>query len=328
MQDTRFDSDQMPGFTRTLEFLKSHSTEYISGRDLGDVIGISRVAVWKHVKTLRSLGYEIESVQKTGYRLLGTPDEPYPWEIAHNAGVIGRKIIYYTNVDSTQDAAAALGRRANIRNDGRENADDNYNNNGAVIIAAQQTAGRGRAGKKWISPKGGIWMSIVLHPPCIAAGAATLFPIGAGAAVAHAIRDTCGIKTELRWPNDITVRGSKIAGIITEAELEGSSIQVIRAGIGINFDPDIDAITQSITGTHNFYGATSITAECNRGGISHPSKTALVSAVIDRMNHMYEMLLARRLRAIAAQWSRIPSTIGVRVEATVNGRKITAGPCA
>ncbi|MDE0091211.1 MAG: biotin--[acetyl-CoA-carboxylase] ligase [Thaumarchaeota archaeon] len=309
-----YDSADRRGPARTLRFLKAHSTEYLSGRDLGDVLGISRVAVWKHIRTLRSLGYDIESRQKVGYRLRGSSGEPYPWEITEGigTGTVGRRAYYYDDVGtagSTQDVAAALA--------------GTPGNDGAVVISATQSNARGRIGKRWASPRGGIWMSVVLHPDC-RASAASLLPIAAGVAVAESIEEACGIKPELRWPNDVTIQGRKVAGIITEAEMELDRIQNVRLGIGVNFDVDAKSIEKTFAGTPGFYGAASLKQEAESAGAPRtPSKVVLVRGMLRRLDAAYGMLLGGRTKAITSEWAKRSSTIGRTVTGTVDGQRVT-----
>ena len=308
------DINDPTGLARTLGFLKSHSSEYLSGRDLGDVLGISRVAVWKHIRALKGLGYGIESRQKVGYRLRVGCDEPYPWEVADglDTKTVGSKIIYFDTIGSTQDAAAGLEPRPA--------------NDGAVVIAATQTGARGRADKKWSSPRGGIWMSVALYPAC-GASAASLLPLGAGVAVAEAIKDVCGISPELRWPNDITIRDRKVAGIITESELELDVMQKACIGIGINYQVDAGAIEVEFASSPGFYGATSISSECGppEAGGPAPRKTALVRSVLARLDLAYHEILSGNTSRITSEWAERSSTIGRRVStpAGAGGTRVT-----
>ena len=137
---------------KIVSFLKSHNSEYLSGQDLSDILKISRVAVWKHIKKIRSLGYKIESKQKLGYRLVNNTKQLLPWEITDglNAKLVGKRVYYFDTIDSTQNFAIKIA--------------SNPIENGAVVISQKQSRGRGRFGRKWLSPQGGIWLSIVLHP--------------------------------------------------------------------------------------------------------------------------------------------------------------------
>jgi len=130
------------GLVRILSLLKSHKDEYLSGQDLSDVLKISRVAVWKHVKRIRSLGYKIESKQKLGYKLVSNTELLLPWEIIDGlkTNIIGKRVYYFDDIDSTQNFASS------IANTPREN--------GTVIVSKKQSSGKGRLGRKWISPDG------------------------------------------------------------------------------------------------------------------------------------------------------------------------------
>ena len=312
------DSENDNGPGRILRFLKSHSTEYLSGRDLSDVLCISRVAVWKQINTIRRLGYTIESRQKIGYRLTSECDIPYPWEIVDglDTGLVGKRAYYYDTLGSTQDKAISMCR--------------DKTNNGAVIIAATQTGARGRAKKRWISPRGGIWFSVILHPTFDAA-TSTLLPLGAGTAVAGAIKHVLGVETQLRWPNDVTLAGKKLAGIITEAEMELDRVQKICLGIGINFEIDADAIEEELAGDDGFYGATSliqVPADQSADAIpntdgSAKTRVTLVREILKRLDRMYDLLAAGNVDTIVSEWGSRSSTIGRRVKASIRGRDVT-----
>ncbi len=129
-----YSSKDNPGLIKVLSFLKTHNTEYLSGQDLSDVLKISRVAVWKHIKKIKELGYTIESKQKLGYRLVSNTDLLLPWEITHGLKTkkIGNVAYYFDSINSTQEQAMKM-------------ASDSKNN-GALIIARVQTSGKGRAG--------------------------------------------------------------------------------------------------------------------------------------------------------------------------------------
>ena len=135
-----------------LQLLKAHHSEYLSGEDLSEVLKISRVAVWKHIKKIQTLGYEIESKQNLGYRLTKITDLMLPWEITDGLKTkqLGKKIYYFDTIDSTQSFAATIA--------------NNEDESGTVIISETQDFGKGRLGRRWISPRGGIWLSVILHP--------------------------------------------------------------------------------------------------------------------------------------------------------------------
>ena len=210
------------GLLKILSFLKSHKSEYLSGQDLSDVLKISRVAVWKHIKKIRTLGYTIESKQKRGYRFMKTTKQLLPWEISAKLKTkyIGKRIYYLEETDSTQNFALQIAQ--------------NKKENGTIIIAQKQTGGKGRLNRKWISPKGGIWFSIILHPN-FTIEESILLPIVTAIALSNAIQKSLKIKTNVKWPNDITLKRKKVAGIIIDASFQSNVIENIIIGVGINY---------------------------------------------------------------------------------------------
>ena len=146
-----YNSEDNPGLVKVLSFLKTHNTEYLSGQDLSDVLRISRVAVWKHIKKIKELGYTIESKQKLGYRLASNTNLLLPWEVTAGlkTKIIGKQAYFFDTLDSTQIQAIKMS--------------SDLKNNGAVIIAKKQTSGKGRINRKWVSPEGGIWLSVILE---------------------------------------------------------------------------------------------------------------------------------------------------------------------
>ncbi len=289
----RYSSDDRSGLVRVLSFLKSHDTEYLSGQDLSDVLKISRVAVWKHIRRIRDLGYGIESRQKLGYRLESGTDELLPWEVTSGLGTesVGRKAYYFRSTDSTQSQAARIA---------SEGAAD-----GTVVVAGRQTGGRGRNGRRWVSASGGIWLSVILRPS-FDASVITLFPMAASLALARAIRGSTGVRTELRWPNDLTVDGKKVAGMLVDASLESNRVESVILGAGINFRVDAGEVERELAGTPNFYGAASL------GSKERP--LAMVQSFLEELERVYFQMNAGRTGGIVRDWTGMSSTIGRDVE--------------
>ena len=169
-----FTSSDNFSFLKILSFLKLHKSEFLSGQNMSDVLKISRVAVWKDIKKIRSLGYKIESKQNLGYRLVDTTKLLLPWEVMQNLDTkfLGKKVYYFSTIDTTQNFAMEIVTKNNM--------------NGAIIIAKKQTGGRGRMKRKWKSPVGGIWMSIIIHPK-FGISSTTLVPIAISLALCIAI---------------------------------------------------------------------------------------------------------------------------------------------
>jgi BirA family biotin operon repressor/biotin-[acetyl-CoA-carboxylase] ligase len=281
-----------------LQFLKAHHSEYLSGEDLSEVLKISRVAVWKHIKKIQSLGYKIESKQNLGYRLTGITDLMLPWEITDGLETkkIGKKIYYFDSIDSTQNFATTISK--------------NQGEDGTIVISETQRAGKGRQGRTWISPKGGIWLSIVLKPS-FDVGKLTLMSFAAAVALSNAIQKTLGITTELKWPNDLTFKGKKVAGIIIDASIESTRIESLVLGVGINFRVDPSQIEKKIKRDPNFYGVATLVDQKDK---TKPAK--LVQSFLEEFEKILILFASDKIQAIINQWMKRSSTIGRPVSIT------------
>ena len=292
------------GLVKVLYFLKSHDTEYLSGQDLSDVLKISRVAVWKHIKKIKELGYEIETNKKLGYRLKTNTEKLLPWEITEElkTRLIGKHAYYFESIDSTQNQALSMA--------------SDRNNNGIVIVAEKQNSGRGRIGRKWESPRGGIWFSVILHPKFDIA-VATLFPLAAALALSKAIEKTMNIKTELKWPNDVTIEGKKVAGILVDVTLESNKIEEVVLGVGINFAVKSKQIEEVFKENPNFYGAASLS---ERNKETRPIE--LLRSFLRELDEIYFTLNAAKTKQIIIDWTKRSSTIGKEVQIITENEKI------
>ena len=299
-----YNSFDNPGLIKVLTFLQTHNTEYLSGQDLSDVLRISRVAVWKHIKKIQELGYNVESKQKLGYKLISNSELLLPWEITSNlkTKVIGKQAYYFDSIDSTQNQALKMAQDA---------AKD-----GTVIVAAKQTGGKGRDGRKWVSPKGGIWISIILHPK-FDISIITLFPIASSLALSLAIEKTFSIKPELKWPNDLTIKGKKVAGMLVDASLESNRIENLVLGVGINFDVNARQIEKSLNGTPNFYGVSSLSDQKQ-----NIKPVQLVQTFLLELEKIYTALNEKQIKKIISEWTSRSSTIGKNVELDTADSKI------
>jgi len=298
-----FNSFDNPGLVKVLKFLQTHNTEYLSGQDLSDVLRISRVAIWKHIKKIQELGYVVESKQKLGYKLISNSNLLLPWEITNGlkTKTIGQQAYYFDSLESTQNQALKMA--------------DNHTNNGSVIIAEKQTGGKGRSGRKWISPKGGIWLSLILYPK-FDISITTLFPIASSLALSKSIEQVFKISPELKWPNDLTIKSKKIAGMLVDVSLESNKIEKLVLGVGINFDVDVKNIEKKLKNTPNFYGVASL------GDYKKDVKAPyFVQVFFIELEKIYESLNKRDIKKIILEWTKRSSTIGKEVEIdTVNGK--------
>lgn len=166
--------------------------EYISGEKLSEILGVSRTAIWKAINSLRDDGYEIDSVTNKGYKLVKKPNVLNASTISEglNVKVVGTEIITLKTVDSTNEE---------IKRKAHENA-----RSGLVVISCEQTAGKGRLGRKWASNEGGVYFSFLLRPELPPSDVSGI-TLAAGLGVCLAIRKFTGLDAKIKWPNDVIV---------------------------------------------------------------------------------------------------------------------------
>jgi len=302
MSYTSFDN---VGLVKVLSFFQTHDSEYLSGQDLSDVLKISRVAVWKHIKKIQTLGYKIETKQKLGYRLVNDTEKLLPWEITRDlkTEVIGKRIYYFEEIDSTQNFAQQ------IASDKKEN--------GTIIIAEKQTTGRGRLNRKWTSPKGGMWFSLIIHPK-FDVSSSTLIPILSAVALSKSIKTVLGIKTEVKWPNDITMNGKKVAGMLVDASFQANNIDYLILGIGINFDIDAKKLEKRLSKTPNFYGVNSL----RRKDDKTPPKVLLKEFLLQFEKNLSQLDNGKKSK-IVKEWTKRAVGIGKRITINTSNGKIS-----
>lgn len=279
------------------------SDTHVSGEDLCKLAGVSRAAIWKHVQNLRSEGYDIEALPHLGYRLVSVPDALLSAEIKWRLGtkIIGREVFSYGKTGSTNDVAYDLALRG-IKD-------------GAVVVAEEQTSGRGRHGRLWQSPsKGGIYMSCILRPELMPQEMPKITLIAA-VAVAKAIVECFGLDASIKWPNDILVGDNKVCGILTEMRAEQDAVSFVIVGIGINVNTPLKSLPK---------GANSLTEELKRrGGISRMlSRLELCRLVIKNLDREYASLTKGAMAAIIEEWKKMSHMLGSRVRVSLPNRII------
>ena len=290
------------GFLKILSFLKAHKSEFLSGQDMSDILKISRVAVWKDIKKIRSLGYKIESKQNLGYRLVDSSELLLPWEVTQNLNTefLGKRVYYFDTIDTTQNFAMKIASKSN--------------ENGTVVISKKQTGGRGRMKRKWKSPAGGIWMSIILHPK-FDVSYATLVPIATSLALCIAIEKILKIKPELKWPNDVTLKGKKVAGILVDTSIVSNEIENMVLGIGINFKIKPNEIANTMKKTPNFYGVATLTKKNEKA-------LPLIQQFLYELENILQLISSSYIKKITSEWTKRSSTIGRNVSIVTNDGKL------
>lgn len=210
---------------RILNLLRESENQYVSGQNISEKLGVSRAAIWKHITALKEEGYEIDSISRKGYMLIGSPDILTYGEVSKNlhTSFIGRKILYFDSIDSTNKKAKELAFQGEQE--------------GTLVVSEEQTMGRGRLGRSWSSPKKkGIWMSLILRPQVEPEHISKITLLGA-AAIATALEEM-NADVKIKWPNDITLQDKKLCGILTEMSGELNEINYVVMGMGINVNAD------------------------------------------------------------------------------------------
>jgi len=276
---------------KLLGLLTEHPMVVLSGAKIARQIGVSRSAVWRWVEKLRALGVKIKGHPKTGYQLERMPDILVPQVIQDRlkGTAFGRRIYHFFKTDSTNTVALRLAAEGEPH--------------GTLVLAEEQTAGRGRLGRAWHSEKtSGIYLSLILRPP-LGPQQAPLLTLAAGLAAHDAVKEVTGLKVELRWPNDLLIGGKKFCGILTEMQAEATRLHYVIVGIGINVNhARLPAELEKI--------ATSLALA---GGRTY-SRLDLLAHLLAAFDRYYNRLLKEGAAPIVARFTEVsPYACGHRV---------------
>jgi len=277
-----------------LTLLSENSTIVISGAKIAKEIGVTRGTVWRWVQKLRALGVDVKGHPRTGYHITRIPDILAPKLISRRLlnTPFWKRTYHFFKVESTNDIAMKLG--------------DEGEPHGAVVIAEEQTAGRGRAGRSWTSEKSaGIYCSVLLRPP-ISPAQASLLTLVAGLAARDATADELDTAPDVRWPNDLLIGKRKFCGILTEMQAEPDRVHYAVVGIGINVNQ-----TPMPAEIESF--ATSLRMASGR---MH-SRLEILVRLLRKLDHYYNLLLADGPEPIVRRFSQVSSYYsGKRVRIT------------
>lgn len=273
--------------SKILEILEKKGS-YVSGEEISKELDISRAAIWKHIKKLRELGYEIESKTNEGYKLIRSPDNQIQYELERllDTKIIGKKIIYLEEVDSTNNRAKQIA---------LEEKD------GTVIISKRQTSGRGRRGRSWESPEGGIAISFILKPDVPPEKSPQMTLISSLAVVETLNLNYPKLNAKIKWPNDILISQKKLSGILTELSADMEKINYVVVGVGIN----INSIPKDLP-----ENATSLLVETKE---QIPIKQFLKS-FFEHYDKLYDEYLNGGIAEIIKRWKKNSDTIGKKVK--------------
>ena len=209
---------------QVLQMLEAQRGTYLSGEQLAQRLAVSRNAVWKAIRDLRSAGHQIDAATNRGYCIPADADTlslagmlPY---LAPE--IVPGRIQVFPTLPSTNQTAKELALSGAPH--------------GTAVIAAEQTGGRGRYARRFVSPEGGLYLSVILHPERLQFAHITAVTAFAAVAVCEAIEQVTGLSPRIKWVNDLFLGDRKVCGILTEAvtDIESGSLGWIVLGIGIN----------------------------------------------------------------------------------------------
>jgi BirA family biotin operon repressor/biotin-[acetyl-CoA-carboxylase] ligase len=286
--------------------LVNNDNEFLSGQKLSAELGVSRTAVWKHIEELRKEGYDIEAVARKGYKLLSIPDAITAKEILNNlsTNIFGKDIFFYQVVTSTQKIATEMAMSGAAE--------------GTVIVAEEQTEGRGRLQRKWHTPSGNsVAMSIIIRPR-ILLSSTPHFTLLVAVSIVKAIKDISTLNPKIKWPNDILINGKKSVGILTELNAEADQINFLIVGIGINVNQVIDDLPKEIQNI-----ATSLAIEDGKKF----RRAELIRSILTNLEYFYEKYIKEGFTSIKDIWEKESCTIGENIIAktsleTIEGRAV------
>ncbi|WP_315370990.1 biotin--[acetyl-CoA-carboxylase] ligase [Paenibacillus xylanexedens] len=293
-----------------LHMLLNAEGRFVSGEEISRNLSISRTAVWKHVNKLRDMGYEFEAVSRKGYRLVTKPDsiDATGLQLALDTTVFGRKAVLLASTLSTQGDVLKLAEQGQAE--------------GAVVIAEEQTGGRGRFGRQWFSPPGkGIWMSVLLRPdlPLQHTPQLTLLT---GVAVCRAVRVCSGADAGIKWPNDVLIDGRKVCGILLESTVEDHEVRYCIAGIGVDVNFDPEDYPEDLTTI-----ATSLKMETGQS----VDRTKLTAAILTELEQLYFLYQKEGFGVISALWEALSVSMNREITVTnphgvIEGKAIGLDP--
>jgi BirA family transcriptional regulator, biotin operon repressor / biotin---[acetyl-CoA-carboxylase] ligase len=274
----------------------------VSGVELSQKLDVSRATIGTRIEELRRLGYDIAASPHLGYRLVSDPDALHPDDLFSRLGktkVIGRDIRVFEQTTSTNDVMERL-------------AGDGVKE-GVVVFAESQTRGRGRLGRKWVSPaRKGLWFSILLRPD-LRPQEVTQLTVVSATALRRAVQAVTGLKPEIKWPNDILVCGRKVAGILTEMNAELDRIRQVILGIGVDVNLNASDFPTELRRL-----ATSLRIELGKP-VSRPE---LAAAILRELDRDYARVGNGRFAEVAEEWEQHCTTIGRHVTIQIGERRI------
>ncbi|WP_256757332.1 biotin--[acetyl-CoA-carboxylase] ligase [Cohnella sp. WQ 127256] len=264
-----------------LSLLEAGAGEYVSGEEISGKLNVSRTAVWKQVRKLEADGYLIEAVPRLGYKLVGKPSRLSIQELLPKLKTkqFGHQLRLLDVIPSTQDELRRLAEQGAAE--------------GTLVIAEQQTSGRGRMGRHWVSPAGkGVWMSLLLRPP-VPLPLTPQLTLLAAVALSRAISRIVPVEIGIKWPNDLLVGGKKISGILLESAAEDERLRYVVVGMGISVNLDAEDYPEELL-------IKAISLKMATGTIINRSE--LIVSILEQFEQLYELYLEQGFAPIRSLW--------------------------
>ena len=245
----------------------------------------------KHVYKMRP------TLIKDSYTIVCPSKSSIPWKLRQHlrTKLIGKRIYFFKEIGSTQDLAVSLAEK------------DMKDLDGTVIISERQKNGRGRIGKRWISPKGGIWLSVILKPK-IAAAFSPVLSCVAAIAVCDTVNEKTKLCSNIKWPNDIVIRGRKVSGVLVDVSTEAENVNYAVIGIGINANVNNSRIISQVCDIKGleFFGITSLKSELGEIEVKIPE---IILLVLQKLEYYYMQLNRGYYKEIIGKWKDNSETL-------------------
>lgn len=283
-----------------LNYLLDHKGEFVSGQKISEEFHISRTAVWKHIRVLKQRGYVIDSFTKKGYCLREAPELLDPAAVTEDlpTKTLGKSLVYYEKIDSTNTLAKKLA------NEGAAE--------GTVVVAEEQSGGRGRLNRTFLSPFAqGLWFSIILRPPFLPMEVSKMTLLAA-VAITKAMRKQ-GLDCGIKWPNDILANGKKLVGILTELNASMEKINYLVMGIGINTGITKKILPRDLKKTVTSFVMENVPVD----------RTQLLRDILCEMEHCYFLAQRDGFAPILDEWKSLSCMLGSSVEITMPDRSFS-----
>ena len=272
----------------------------VSGENISQTLNISRSAVWKHIKELENYGYTISASRQEGYQVIGRTSLLLPYEIRRHwqPGTAPWSLFWSEHLDSTISEARRL-----LNSAGMPACDH------TLIITEEQEAGRGRNGREWTSPSGGIWMSLILSPT-VPMDRLFLVTCASSVALAETLWDVCGLSAKIKWPNDLLIDGKKVSGTLVEIMAEPDRINSCILGVGINANCDVAALPVA-----SAWQPTNLAAE-----IGAPvDRAQIVAFFVDRFVYWFSLAEQGGAEELLEKWHQNLALLGAKITVHIPG---------